>query len=141
MTQTKNTGWFSADAATFGDRLAGAREAMGLSQQELAGRLGVRARTLEAWENDRAEPRANRIQMLAGMLGVSLMWLMTGEGDGLDGPERRAAALPEGNDLAELREIRADLEAIARRLGKTEKRLRAKGLAQAEAESDLVVPA
>ncbi|MEZ5913851.1 MAG: helix-turn-helix transcriptional regulator, partial [Paracoccaceae bacterium] len=33
--------WYSEEAATFGDRLAAAREAAGLSQAELAQRLGV----------------------------------------------------------------------------------------------------
>jgi len=74
------TDWYGAETATFGDRLAGAREAAGLSQEELATRLGVRLETLIGWEEDAADPRANRLQMLAGMLNVSLMWLLTGEG-------------------------------------------------------------
>ena len=63
--------WFGAETATFGDRLAGAREAAGLSQEELATRLGVRLETLEAWEDDLADPRANRLQMLAGGCSAS----------------------------------------------------------------------
>lgn len=41
--------WYSADVATFGDRLAGAREAAGLTQEDLAQRLGVRLTTLQNW--------------------------------------------------------------------------------------------
>lgn len=118
--------WFGAETATFGDRLAGAREAAGLSQVELATRLGVRLETLEAWEDDLADPRANRLQMLAGMLGVSLMWLLTGEGEGLDGPVEPVAqeereALRE--TLAEVRAIRGVIEELDARLGRLERKL------------------
>ena len=33
--------WYGEASATFGDRLAGAREAAGLSQEALAAKLGV----------------------------------------------------------------------------------------------------
>ncbi len=121
------TGWFSEAAATFGDRLAGAREAAGMSQAELARRLGVRLKTLADWENDLADPRANRLQMLAGMLNVSIMWLLTGRGDGLDGPpepgpsDAAARAL-----LDELRALKAEATDLAQRMGRLEKRLRAR---------------
>jgi ribosome-binding protein aMBF1 (putative translation factor) len=72
---SEGRGWYDADTTTFGDRMTGAREAAGLSQAELAKRLGVKVKTIRAWENDRSEPRANRLQMLAGILGVSIMWL------------------------------------------------------------------
>ncbi|PPB80162.1 helix-turn-helix protein [Albidovulum inexpectatum] len=122
---TTDTNWFSDDAATFGDRLAAAREAAGLSQSDLAQRLGIRKKTLIQWETDRTEPRANRLQMLAGMLGVSIRWLLTGEGEGIeldeDGqPLRRDAA----GVIAEIRELRTALGTIATRLGQLEKRLR-----------------
>ena len=65
MTEHANDGWFSDETATFGDRLAGAREAQGLSQEDLARRLGVRLKTIQAWEDDLSEPRANRLQMMA----------------------------------------------------------------------------
>ena len=73
---------FTDETATFGDRLALAREAAGLDLAQLAHRLGVRPETLRNWEEDRAEPRANRLQMLAGMLDVSLVWLISGQGPG-----------------------------------------------------------
>jgi transcriptional regulator with XRE-family HTH domain len=112
-------GWFSAEAATFGDRLAGARDAAGLTQSALASRLGVRLKTLQAWEDDAADPRANRLQMLAGMLGVSLMWLLTGEGEGLDGPDRTPQ---EGMALLhEIRMIRTELSATSARLARLER--------------------
>lgn len=117
-------GWFSQEAATFGDRLAGARESVGLSQKELADRLGVRAKTLASWEDDVAEPRSNKLQMLAGLLGVSLMWLLTGEGEGIDGPDERRPDAAATDVLAEMRELRGEIGAASERLGRLEKRLR-----------------
>ena len=115
---------YTDDQATLGDRIVAAREARGLSSAELAQRLGVRARTLRDWENDRAEPRANRMQMLAAMLGVSLRWLMTGEGEepALAAPPAIPAALP--GVLAELRSLRQAHLAMADRLERLEAGLR-----------------
>ena len=42
MPETSENDWFSEETATFGDRLAGAREGAGLSQKDLASRVGVR---------------------------------------------------------------------------------------------------
>ena len=53
-----------------------------MSQSKLAKRLGVKLKTLKGWENDVSEPRANKLSMMAGMLNVSLLWLLSGEGDG-----------------------------------------------------------
>jgi transcriptional regulator with XRE-family HTH domain len=119
------TGWFAADVATFGDRLAGAREAAGLTQEDLAQRLGVRLTTLQNWEEDLAEPRGNRLQMLAGMLNVSLRWLLTAEGDGLAEPGDPRPLSPETEAaLAELQRLRADAIALAEELGQVERQMR-----------------
>lgn len=70
------------DNDTMGGRMLRARETAGLSISELAARLGVRKSTVQAWENDRSQPRANKLQMLAGLLNVSLSWLLQGIGSG-----------------------------------------------------------
>jgi len=118
--------WYSDTQATLGDRLSAAREAAGLSQSSLATRLGVRLKTLRGWENDLAEPRANRLQMLAAMLGVSLRWLLTGEGEGVSPPLSEEQARDESlqRALADLRRMRAEMLAMSERLGQMEKRLR-----------------
>ncbi|TCL73630.1 helix-turn-helix transcriptional regulator [Rhizobium sp. BK251] len=67
---------------TLGGRLSAAREAAGISVEALANQLGVRQDTLLAWETDRSEPRTSRLLKLAGILGISPMWLMTGMGEG-----------------------------------------------------------
>ena len=116
--------WFDADVATFGDRLAAAREAAGMSQEDLAKRLGVKLATLRKWEDDWAEPRANRLSMIAGLLGVSMSWLITGVGEGVDGPEQPVAGDNAREILNELRELRTELTAKAEHVGRIEKRLR-----------------
>ncbi|MBM1219634.1 helix-turn-helix transcriptional regulator [Ponticoccus sp. SC2-23] len=123
--ETDETGWYAEDAATLGDRLSGAREAAGISRSALAQKLGVKPGTLRKWEDDLSEPRANRLQMLSGLLGVSLSWLMTGRGEGPDGPED-VVAMPAdvASALAEIREIRARLETTSTQLGRLEKHLR-----------------
>ncbi|HHL19955.1 MAG TPA: XRE family transcriptional regulator [Aliiroseovarius sp.] len=121
-------GWYSEETATFGDRLAGAREAAGLSRKDLARRLGVKLKTLSAWEDDLAEPRANKLQMLAGLLNVSLSWLLTGQGEGVAAPDEAPGQAARAPDLQaallEIRALRAEMLAGAERLGRLEKKLR-----------------
>lgn len=122
----EDNNWFSNEIATIGDRIAGAREASGLSQSELARKLGVKVKTVRGWENDVTEPRANKLQMLSGLLNVTLMWLLTGEGQGVDAPVDEAPVTPEVSALLrEIREIRVEVDAAAERLARTEKKLRA----------------
>lgn len=125
MTQDDSYDWYAADNATFGDRLAAARDAAGMTQGALAKRLGVKIGTLRAWEDDLSEPRANRLSMVSGLLGVSLPWLLTGEGEGVAAPGD-ANELPQdvAAILTELRDLRSDLAAKVDRLAILEKRLR-----------------
>ncbi|MEM9248374.1 MAG: helix-turn-helix domain-containing protein [Pseudomonadota bacterium] len=117
--------WYGAETATFGDRVAGARDALGIGQPELARRLGIKVKTLRDWENDLAEPRANKLQMLAGVLGVSLMWLLNGEGDGIDAPADSDSTPKAVRDLLlELRALHAELDRTTDGVARVEKRLR-----------------
>jgi transcriptional regulator with XRE-family HTH domain len=117
--------WFGPESATFGDRVAGAREAAGMTQAQLSRRLGIKKITLSGWEQDMSEPRANKLSMMAGLLNVSIMWLLTGEGDGMTGPaEDVPAAQWLSEILAELREIRAEMRANTERTARLEKKLR-----------------
>ncbi len=118
------TVWYSEEQATLGDRIAAAREAAALSPDDLAQRLGVRATTVQAWENDRAEPRGNRMQMLAGMLNVPLIWLMTGQGDGLAEPAASAAAPDLAKGLQELHLLRRGMTDAVARIDRLEAQLR-----------------
>ncbi|MDB4111994.1 helix-turn-helix domain-containing protein [Yoonia sp.] len=123
---TEDHGWFSEDTATFGDRLAAAREAAGLSQAAFASKLGVKPVTMTSWENDLKEPRANRLQMMSGILGVSMSWLLTGAGDGPDAPDEANDLSDDVLDLlAEMRALRSQIAQSGEKLGRLEKRLRA----------------
>ena len=116
--------WYGPDAATFGDRVVGAREKSGMTQAELSRRLGIKLTTLQGWEEDRSEPRANKLQMLTGMLNVSLSWLLSGEGIGPEEP----STVPLSDDtqaiLIEMRAIKTDMTRTADRLSRLEKQLR-----------------
>ena len=117
--------WYGPDTATFGDRVAAARDAAGMTQQQLARRLGVKAATLKAWEDDISEPRANRLSMLAGLLNVSITWLINGEGEGVDSPEIVPEMSQEMSDLLlEIRTLKSTLKESSDRLGRLEKQLR-----------------
>ncbi|GAA6174763.1 helix-turn-helix domain-containing protein [Sulfitobacter pacificus] len=122
---TNETDWYSPEAATFGDRVAAARERAGMSQGVLAKRLGVKLATLRAWEEDRSEPRANRLSILAGLLNVSMMWLINSEGEGIEAPQDVESL---GEDmqtiLTDIRLLRAEMLVNVENLGRLEKRLR-----------------
>lgn len=124
MTEQDAEGWFDNESATLGDRITGAREAAAMTQKELAKRLGVKLATIRSWENDMSEPRANKLSMLAGLLNVSMRWLLEGEGEGISAPEETVPLSEDAQAL--LREIRAMKVAAnktANRLGGLEKRL------------------
>jgi transcriptional regulator with XRE-family HTH domain len=113
--------WYEPEAATFGDRLIGAREAAGMNQAELARRIGVKLKTLRAWEDDQDEPRANRLAILCGVLNVPLTWLLTGSG-----PVPASGEDAEGRLLEEVGALRRDAAQLAERLTSVEARLRAR---------------
>ncbi|WP_322865416.1 multiprotein-bridging factor 1 family protein [Aquicoccus sp. G2-2] len=118
-------GWFDPKSATFGDRVTGAREAAEMTQKELAKRLGVKLATLRGWEDDLFEPRANKLQMLAGLLNVSLTWLLDGVGHGVDAPGEEPLVSDDMQAvLGELRALKERANRTANRLGTLEKRLR-----------------
>lgn len=121
-------GWYAEEAATFGDRVQAAREALGWSQRELAGRLGVKLKTLRGWEEDISEPRANKLQMLSGMLGVSIPWLLSGEGQGLAAPAGeppQIGASEMAGLLAEVGALHRELSAQLARMARLEARIAA----------------
>jgi transcriptional regulator with XRE-family HTH domain len=90
------------DGDTLGSRIVRAREAIGFSAMDLSKRIGVKKQTLDAWERDRSEPRANQAMNLAGILGVTPTWLLSGLGE----------APPEEVVSVEIRSIRAHLDEI-----------------------------
>jgi transcriptional regulator with XRE-family HTH domain len=94
----------SRDNDTLGGRIGRARESAALDAKQAAVQLGVSIETWDNWENDRDEPRANRLAMLAGFLNVSPSWLLFGMGEP-----------PSSNSVSEVsRQLEERLAAIER---------------------------
>lgn len=64
---------------TFAQRLQEMRKSAGLSQEELAERLGVSRQSVSKWELGQAYPETEKIIELSRMFGVSLDLLLKGE--------------------------------------------------------------
>lgn len=125
MTIDNETAYYAEETATLGDRVVAARDAKALTQKDLARQLGVKLKTVQAWEDDRTEPRANKVQMMSGVLGVSLTWLLNGDGDGVPEPVETTELSPDlSTALGEIRNLKLELSQSVRQLSAIEKRLR-----------------
>jgi transcriptional regulator with XRE-family HTH domain len=69
---------------SFGERLALARQQAGLTQQQLAEKLGTRQRVITHWEREQVALRADQLAALADALGVTTDYLV-----GRDAPKPR----------------------------------------------------
>ena len=104
------------DSDTLGGRLSRARDASGMSAAQFARRLGVKSATVPAWGNDRSEPRANRLSMIAGILNVGLPWLLYGVGDApQDDPRNDAIAVLRGQ-FEKARRLHEETGAVLERI-------------------------
>ncbi len=117
---------FETTAPTFGGRLQAARNAKGLSIARLGEKLGVEAAKVEIWESDKDAPRSNRIQMLSGLLNVSIVWLLTGESNGTTHVAETHARPTIINDtLGEIAQLKTTLLDAYDKLESLEQRLQA----------------
>ena len=110
------------DVRQIGRRLTEARDAAGLSQRELADHLGVKESTITKWESGERSPRGQRVSKLAGILGVSLSWILVGRGVEPSAGNHDIAQL-----RAELRLARDRLDDVVSELAVIDKRLAAMG--------------
>ena len=78
---------------TLREKLIVLRDRAGLSQMELADRLGVSRQAVSRWESGDTTPSVDKLKTLARIYGVSLDWLF---GDTADG-EPPEAAKPEAD--------------------------------------------
>ena len=62
-----------------GSTIKSLRELRGMTQAELADRIGVSNKTVSKWETAKGLPDISLVQTLAGALGVSVIELMNGE--------------------------------------------------------------
>lgn len=61
---------------TFGERLGIARRELGLTQGDVAERVGITPRAYRFWEAGSREPSLEKLAMLSKILGVSVDWLL-----------------------------------------------------------------
>ena len=128
MESLSENNYYANDNATFGDRIYAAREAVGLSQSALDIRLGVQLKTVKKWEEDITEPRANKLQMISGLLNISITWLLIGEGIGPQDPESTMPISADLNEiLVELRHTKSELLRLTKHLDVVDKKLRKLG--------------
>lgn len=64
---------------TLGKRLLKARNAKGLTQVELAHKIGEYQSKYRGWESDQYEPNLKTLNQLADVLDVSIEWLVSGK--------------------------------------------------------------
>jgi transcriptional regulator with XRE-family HTH domain len=103
-----------ADGDTLGGRIWRARDALGLSLDALASRMGLPEETVSDWERDHAEPRTNALFMLAGVLSVSPSWLIAGIGEAPEDTTNEDSLHPLQKQLQQVRRLHEQTgEAIA----------------------------
>lgn len=64
---------------SFAERLVETRESLGMTQRELAMKLGITPTRLNYWEKGKREPDMLYIKALAEALGVTADWLICAE--------------------------------------------------------------
>ena len=64
----------------YGEKIKAKRKAMGLSQEDLAEKLGVTRQAVSKWETDRAQPTTSNLRELAQVFSVDMAYFI-GEDD------------------------------------------------------------
>lgn len=75
---------------TLSEKIYYCRRKAGLSQEELAQRLGVSRQAVSKWETGEADPELGKLRLLAEAFGVSADWLLSGE----EPPEEKTSEAP-----------------------------------------------
>lgn len=108
-----NANPLTSPTSSMGSRLREARERAGTSAAALAEALGVNVTSIKAWENDKRTPRANKLVNIAGVLGVSVRWLLEGQAE---------PARPESAPIS-IETLRRDVEQLRSHLSRAQSRL------------------
>lgn len=69
---------YRKDMTSLGSRIRQAREAAGLTQDDIASHFGIRRVSVTQWEGDITKPAVAKVGQLAALLGVSPQWLLDG---------------------------------------------------------------
>jgi len=129
MSAIEQCDYYGDEVSTLGERISVARERAGLTQNDLAKALAIKSGMLENWENDAAEPRAQRMTMLGGILGVSAGWLLYGMGEGVPAPSEEVSTEEFSDErlaqmlMVELQDAQEMQKKIAKRMVRIEEAL------------------
>ena len=74
--------FYEVNLMSIGNKLAEARKAANLTQEQLAERLGVTRQAVSRWESDAAYPETDKIVRMARLLNVSCDYLLRVGGRG-----------------------------------------------------------
>lgn len=86
------SGHDSAEPRSIGDRLRHARKLRGLSQADIAERVGVSQPAVANWESGVHDPRRVMLAKISDVLGVSPDWLASGDRSAVETDKQPAAA-------------------------------------------------
>ena len=82
---------------TIGNRISKFRKAKGMTQEDLAGKMGVSSQAVSKWENDASCPDISLLSKLCQILGITADELLTGKE-----PEVRLVPVEQRKSLEEL---------------------------------------
>lgn len=94
---------------TLAERIQQARSLAQLTEIEVSRLVAVKPETYKRWESGCSEPRINKLTTLAGVLGVSPGWLLSGE-------EAQRGQLSDDQQLALFRNRIEQLSALQARV-------------------------
>ncbi|MFM5086259.1 LexA family protein [Aeromonas media] len=101
---------------TINDRISARRRAQKMSQDELAKRIGITRVSISKWESGLNQPKGRYLNDLAAALGVTVDWLLTGDGEARGQPVPEAmpgyhnvepAVIPQGTRVPVLSYVQA----------------------------------
>ncbi|MBL0571911.1 helix-turn-helix domain-containing protein [Aeromonas hydrophila] len=101
---------------TINDRITASRQAQKMSKAELARRVGISHASVSKWESGLNQPKGRYLNDLAAALGVTVDWLLTGEGEARGQPAPEAmpgyhnvepAVIPQGTRVPVLSYVQA----------------------------------
>ena len=101
---------------TINDRITASRQAQKMSKAELARRVGISHASVSKWESGLNQPKGRYLNDLAAALGVTVDWLLTGDGEARGQPVPEAmpgyhnvepAVIPQGTRVPVLSYVQA----------------------------------
>lgn len=101
---------------TINDRITASRQAQKMSKAELARRVGISHASVSKWESGLNQPKGRYLNDLAAALGVTVDWLLTGDGEARGQPTPEAmpgyhnvepAVIPQGTRVPVLSYVQA----------------------------------